>query len=193
MLKIGVTGGIGAGKSIVSTMLTAMGFSVFNSDAEAKKIVNENELVRSALIDLAGNDIYIDGILDRKILADIIFKHPEIRERVNNIIHPAVRESFALFAEKSRQPIVFNEAAILFETGAYLNFDKTILIVAPKELKIQRVMNRDRSKKQEVLDRMNAQWEDDEKIKLADFVVVNDEVTPLLAQVEQIVDQLISS
>lgn len=193
MIRVGVTGGIGAGKSVVSTILLTMGFPVFNSDKEAKDIVNSDPHVRSQLIDLLGKGIYTNTGIDRPKLASLIFRDEELRGKVNAIIHPAVRKAFDDFCSRSTSSIVFNEAAILFETGAYKKFDFNILIVAPLELRIHRVIARDHSDPNDVKKRILAQWDDDKKMSLADFTVVNDEKQPLLIQIEKIVDQLISS
>src|SRR3989338_3525903 len=143
MLKVGLTGGIGSGKSVVSRILVAMGYSVFNSDNAARKIVNENVHVREALCAEFGADLYQDGLLNRPKLAKIIFSDSAARERVNQLIHPVVREAFREFAVSSQQPLVFNEAAILFETDAAARMDRMILVTAPEKLRIQRVMQRE--------------------------------------------------
>lgn len=188
-MKIGITGGIGAGKTMVCSILENMGFPVYYSDEEAKKIVDSDPEIRRKLIDLLGSKVYSHKGLNRKFLADKIFKDDELREQVNAIIHPQVRSYFKIWADHQTTSIVFNEAAILFETGAYKNFDRMILITAPEELRIERVMNRDKVSKEEVISRLEKQWKDEQKIPLADFVIINDG-QPLLEQVVAIIDQL---
>lgn len=191
---IGLTGGIGAGKSVIGRILESFGFPVYYSDFEAKKLMNTDPIIREELSKLLDEEIYKSGQLDRERLAKIIFSSAGLRDEVNHLIHPRVREHFNLFCEEnSMKKLIFNEAAILFETGAYENFDKNILVIAPDELRIKRVMKRDNISEQEVKNRINAQWSDARKKKLADHIIVNDGKTALLDQVEKIVDQLISS
>ena len=191
---IGLTGGIGAGKSVIGRILESFGFPVYYSDFEAKKLMNTDPIIREELSKLLDEEIYKSGQLDRERLAKIIFSSTGLRDEVNHLIHPRVREHFNLFCEEnSMEKLIFNEAAILFETGAYENFDKNILVIAPDELRIKRVMKRDNISVQEVKNRINAQWSDARKKKLADHIIVNDGKTALLDQVKKIVDQLISS
>ncbi len=191
---IGLTGGIGAGKSVIGRILESFGFPVYYSDFEAKKLMNTDPIIREELSKLLDEEIYKSGQLDRERLAKIIFSSAGLRDEVNHLIHPRVREHFNFFCEEnSMKKLIFNEAAILFETGAYENFDKNILVIAPDELRIKRVMKRDNISAQEVKNRINAQWSDARKKKLADHIIVNDGKTALLDQVKKIVDQLISS
>lgn len=186
---IGITGGIGSGKSFVSEIIQKMGYPVYNSDNESKKIVDSDLEIRQALNTLFGKDMFEAGTLDRVFLAEKIFASDEIRLQVNNIIHPKVRAYFNTWKENQESDLVFNEAAILFETGAYKTFDKMILVTAPLELKIERVMQRDHCTKAEVEQRMANQWSDEQKIPLTDFIVENDG-QPVLLQIEKIVTEL---
>lgn len=193
-MKIGLTGGIGSGKTVVARILESMGYPVFYSDKEAKDLVNSDPVIHIELNELVGEDLFQTGELDRKRLAELIFHSPELRKSVNNIIHPRVRQHFSEYCEKAgANQLVFNEAAILFETGAYRNFDKNILVTAPESMRIQRVMKRDNISETEVRSRLKAQWSDEQKEELADYIIVNDEEMPLLEQVESLIDQLISS
>lgn len=191
MKKIGITGGIGAGKSIVGHVLEAMHFPVYYSDQESKKLVDFHPQIREDLQNLLGNEIYLDNTLNRVFLAEKIFKDAEIRQKVNAIIHPHVRLGFEKWATAQQSKLVFNEAAILFETGAYKIMDATILVTAPLKVKIQRVQSRDRITKEQVLERMSNQWTDNQKIPLTDFILVNDEVRPLLSQIEAVIEKLL--
>ncbi|MBL4862924.1 MAG: dephospho-CoA kinase [Crocinitomicaceae bacterium] len=191
MLKIGITGGIGSGKSLVSRVLESMGYPVFNSDNVAKDIVANNSEVRKGLIELFGKEIYDAHGLNKVRLAEYIFSDNQARLKVNAIIHPKVREAFQKFAEASHSKIVFNEAAILFETGSYKQLDATILVVAPEELRINRVIERDNALEATVIARIEKQWSDEKKASLTPYVIVNDEKQPLLHQVEKIIEQLI--
>ena len=191
MKKIGITGGIGAGKSMVGHVLEAMHFPVYYSDQESKKLVDSHPQIREDLQKLLGNEIYLDNTLNRVFLAEKIFKDSEIREKVNAIIHPHVRLGFEKWTTAQQSKLVFNEAAILFETGAYQIMDATILVTAPLEVKIQRVQLRDRITTEQVLDRMSNQWTDEQKIPLTDFILVNDEVQPLVSQIEAVIEKLL--
>jgi len=191
-MNIGITGGIGSGKSIVSKVIETMGYLVFNSDAESKQLANEDPFIIDGLVLLFGKEIYLNGILNKEMLAKIIFSDDAARISVNKLIHPRVRDTFDIFASKQLSGIAFNEAAILFETGANESFDKTVLVTSPKELRVARIMSRDNVSEEDVEARISKQWTDNEKLSLADFVIINDENIPLIVQVEAIVNQLIS-
>lgn len=171
-------------------MLTAMNYPIYFSDLEAKRLVNEDPELKQQLIALLGNEIYVNDQLDRAHMAQLIFNDTVLKEQVNKLIHPAVRKHFKEWINHQNADLVFNEAAILFETGAYKSYDKMILVTAPEELRIERAMQRDKVTKEEVLKRLKNQWKDEEKIPLADYVLVNDDKTPLLPQVERIVAEL---
>lgn len=188
--RIGITGGIGAGKSIVSKIIESMGFPVFNSDDYAKHLLDSNEEVKSQIIDVAGADVYQNDKLNRTKLAAAVFNDDKLRSKINEIIHPRVREGYTSFSNMSDAKVVFNEAAILFETGAYKQFDATILVVAPVELRMTRVKQRDGASEEEIKARMDAQWADEKKSELATWIVVNDEKQPLIQQIEKIVQEL---
>jgi dephospho-CoA kinase len=190
--RIGITGGIGAGKSTVSKILEAMGFPVFNSDLQAKNTADFNPEVKVEIISLFGDSIYSNNELNRPKMADLIFNDPLLREKLNHIIHPRVRAAFDEFALVSSSELVFNEAAILFETGAYKQLDATILVTSPKELRIQRLLSRDKTSREAIEARMNTQWSDEEKRELADYIIENDENQSLIKQVEQLISVLLN-
>ena len=187
MKRIGITGGIGAGKSLVAEIIKAMGYPVYNSDERAKELTESNPKIKEGLIHLFGEEIYQNDTLNKFALAQAIFSDESLREKVNALIHPIVREDFNLWALAQNNSLVFNESAILFETGSFKNFDAIILVYAPKELRIKRIMKRDNCSENEVLKRMNSQFSDEEKYQLTEFRVLNDEQTPLLEQVEKII------
>ena len=187
MKRIGITGGIGAGKSLVAEIIKAMGYPVYNSDERAKELTDSNPKIKEGLIHLFGIEIYQNDTLNKFALAQAIFSDESLREKVNALIHPIVREDFNLWALAQNNSLVFNESAILFETGSFKNFDAIILVYAPKELRIKRIMKRDNCSENEVLKRMNSQFSDEEKYQLTEFRVLNDEQTPLLVQVEKII------
>ncbi len=187
MKRIGITGGIGAGKSLVAEIIKAMGYPVYNSDERAKELTESNPKIKEGLIHLFGEEIYQNGTLNKFALAQAIFSDDSLREKVNALIHPIVREDFNLWTLAQNNSLVFNESAILFETGSFKNFDAIILVYAPKELRIKRIMKRDNCSENEVLKRMSTQFSDEEKYNLTEFRIVNDEQTPILEQVEQII------
>lgn len=190
-ISVGITGGIGSGKSYICRTLEAMGYPVFFSDEQAKLLLVEDLEAIQAIKDLFGDRAYLNNQLNKSFLAEQIFSNPKLREEMNNVVHPLVRKRYSEWASNSDSPVVFNEAAILFETGSYKNFDYTILVTAPDDLRIKRTINRDGSSEEEIRSRMAAQWPDDKKIPLASFVIKNDEKEPLLPQIVNVLDQII--
>jgi dephospho-CoA kinase len=184
VLKIGLTGGIGSGKSLIGKIVENLGYPVYYSDLAAKELVDTDSEIRSQLIGLLGSEVYIVNELNRPFLAQQLFKNDQLRIQVNQIIHPKVRSAFEEWCNRQNSPYVFNEAAILFETGAYKTMDKNLLVTAPTELRIQRVIERDKMAVQQVEERISKQWSDNEKRALADFIIINDEKEPLIAQIE---------
>lgn len=193
MLKVGITGGIGSGKSVMCQILKSLGYPVFYSDDEAKKLADAHPKIRSKLIELFGSEVYIDSVLNRPFLASKIFDDEEVRQRVNAIIHPVVRQAFEDFSNSHQSSFVFNEAAILIETGAHENFDAMVLVSAPKDIRLKRVMRRDAANSSAIEARMNKQWTDDQKRPYSDFEIINDGEKPLLVQVEKLIAYLTSS
>ncbi|MBU3659450.1 MAG: dephospho-CoA kinase [Flavobacteriales bacterium] len=191
MKKIGITGGIGSGKSFIATIIERMGYPVYYSDVRSKELTNSHPIIRQGLIDLVGENVFFGGELDKKVLATAIFSNDALRLKVNQLIHPNVRQDFEDWANAQKSNLIFNEAAILFETGAYRNFDATILVYAPEELRLQRVLKRDIITKEEVLARMNNQLKDEEKRKMTPFQILNDGESPLLIQIENILEQIV--
>lgn len=194
MLKVGITGGIGSGKSTVCRVFSVLGIPVFNADVEAGRLQNEDPQIGTELIGIFGSDIYsAEGLLNRKKLASIVFNDSGLLEKLNSIIHPAVHREFKKWsARNSDFPYVIYEAAILFETGSFRNFDFTILVVADEQERIERVSKRDHSRPEDVLQRMNNQMMDKEKIKMADFVIENNDNQLIISQILKL-DQLLKS
>jgi dephospho-CoA kinase len=189
--KIGVTGGIGSGKSLVCKHIEQLGYSVFYSDKEAKKIITYDSEVKEKIVALFGKAAYDGAELNKSHIANNAFENPELLNKLNAIIHPAVRKAFETFViSNCSQRLVFNEAAILFETGAYENFDFNILVVAPKDLRISRVMERDNLDEKQVISRMKNQWEDEDKIPMADYVIYNSRNMELGAEIKKIISAL---
>ncbi|MFM7387841.1 MAG: dephospho-CoA kinase [Bacteroidota bacterium] len=192
MKRIGLTGGIGSGKSYIAGILEKMGYPVYYSDAQSKALTDTHPVIREKLVARFGMEIYTEQGLNRKLLAEFIFASEEHRLFVNELIHPLVRNNFEHWCSEQRSPIVFNEAAIMFETGAYRQFNGTLLVVAPLELRIKRVMQRDLCTEEEVKERMKTQWSDDQKIPLATLVITSNGELPLLSQIERAIQTLLS-
>lgn len=190
MKKIGITGGIGSGKTTVAKIFEQLGVSVFYADEESKNILHQNEKVKEQLIAVFGQDLYPNNTLDRAFLAARIFNNPEELKMVNAIVHPAVAEAFTNWANQQKGQYVLQEAAILFETGGYKRMDANILVTAPEDLRIKRVMKRNAISQQEVKERMKNQWKDEQKMPLADFVIHNNELEMLIPQVLKIHQEL---
>ncbi len=186
-VKVGITGGIGSGKSTVCKMFKLLGIPVFEADIVAKKLINSNEEIKNGLIQLFGNHIYdSNNKLNKKMLADLIFNDESLLEKVNNLIHPAVRDEFILWHQKQNSKYVVHEAAILFESGFYKMMDFNILVSAPEITRIERVVKRDKIQPEKVESRIKKQWSDEEKRKLANIELVNDNKHLLIPQILEI-------
>ena len=182
-LKIGITGGIGSGKTFICKLFEALGIPVYNADEEAKRLMNTDIRIKEKLIAQFGEATYKDGLLDRAFLADMAFSDKDKLELLNSIVHPIVIQEAKDWAERQTTRYSLKEAALLFESGSYKELDYTILVTAPMDIRIQRVIERDGATEQQVRERINKQLSDEEKLQLADFVIVNDGITPLLPQV----------
>ena len=182
-MKIGITGGIGSGKTFICQLFKALAVPVYNADDEAKKLMNTDLRIRESLIATFGEATYMDGMLDRAFLAQQIFSDKEKLELVNGIVHPIVIQAAKDWAEQQKARYSLKEAALLFESGSYKDLDYTILVTAPLSVRVQRVMERDGVTEEQVMERISKQLTDEEKIKMADFIIINDGITPLLPQV----------
>ncbi|MEY4350382.1 MAG: hypothetical protein RL078_429 [Bacteroidota bacterium] len=189
MLRIGLTGGIGSGKSLVAAVLEHMGYPVFYSDQEAKALYNEDELLQKELSVLIGSSLYVKGIFQKEVLSLALYNNPELKKEIEARVHPLVRKRFETWAQAQKSKLVFNEAAILFETGAHLQFNATVLVCAPLQLRIDRVKRRDGLEEALIQQRIKAQWDDDKKKELATYIIENDG-RPILAQIEGLLQSL---
>ena len=194
MLTIGITGGIGSGKSTVCKVFRVLGIPVFQSDYVAGRLQNEDPRIIQGLIELFGPEIYSeDGLLNRKKLAGIIFNDHLLLEKTNNLIHPAVHQAFKNWKEQfANFPYVLYEAAILFETGSFHNFDYTILVIADEKERMERVMKRDHTTAEAILLRMGHQMTDQKKKMMADFIIENNDNQLIIPQI-LIIDQILKS
>ena len=191
-LKIGLTGGIGSGKSTVAEIFKVLGIPVFDADSVAKKILNEDENLKHQIINLFGNEAYQNGLLNKKHIADIVFKDAFKLEQLNALVHPATLAAADVWMQSQTSAYAVKEAALLFEAGTAAHLDFIIGVKAPKSLRIHRVMERDHVSRKEVLTRMSRQIEDDIKMRLCDFVVMNDDQQLLIPQVISLHDKLIN-
>lgn len=189
---VGITGGIGSGKTRIVELFESLGVPCYIADREAKRLMNEDADVKKTIIGLFGNEAYASGILDRTLLGNIVFTQPQKLNALNAIVHPAVAKDFKNWVDNQHYPYVIKEVAILFETGGYKQVDKTLLITAPKETRIARVMKRDASSKKSIIDRMQNQWSDDKKIPLADFVIENSVWEQTKKEVKQLHQQFLN-
>ncbi|WP_420602038.1 dephospho-CoA kinase [Flagellimonas sp.] len=173
MMIVGLTGGIGSGKSTIAQMFRDLGVQVYDSDMEAKKMMVDSPELKSSITKLIGKSAYRRGKLNRAYIAKKVFKNPDLLGQLNAIVHPAVKSHFLNWSENQTSPYVIQETALIFENGSQGQYDYILLITAPLELRLQRVMERDHSSRNEVVDRIENQMGDDEKLPLADFHIEN--------------------
>jgi dephospho-CoA kinase len=187
---IGLTGGIGSGKTTVARYIAAQGIPVYIADEEAKKVMNTPEVL-SLVAKTFGDSILENGVINRQKLAQLVFNAPEKLQQLNNIIHPKVKQDFENWVQKHHNhPFVIKEAAILFESGSYQFCDKIITVTAPENVRLQRVMQRDSVTEDQVLARMQNQWKEEEKIALSDYVIQNINIEDTKSQVDNILKTL---
>lgn len=192
MYRVGITGGIGSGKSFVCSILEKFGIPVYYADSQARRLMNTDSRLRSAIKEAFGEEIYRNGELDRQEMALRVFGEPGLLESINQLVHPVVREDFERWAEgQEGVPYVVEEAAILFESGAVRNMNMSVLIYAPISLRIQRVMDRDKVSRLDVEKRISRQMDEEEKKKLADRVIYNDEKNLLLPQIVRLHEDIL--
>lgn len=177
MLRIGITGGIGSGKSIVCRIFETLGIPVFYADDQAKSIMTIDPILIDAIKQIFGERSYFnDGTLNRKYLADIVFNDKMQLDHLNNLVHPAVQRAFENWQSQlpKNLPYCLKEAALLFESGSYQQCDYTLMVCAPLQLRIDRVKKRDGLSEEQVLARMEKQWSDEKKSAYADYFIQND-------------------
>ena len=191
MKIVGLTGGIGSGKSKALTFFKNKGIPCYQADLAGHKVLNENPEVKAKVQAYFGSEIYTSKGLDRKALGKQVFNNQEALQFLNGIVHPAVRLDFQNFIEEQQAPFIVSEVAILFENGGEKRYDKIILLTAPKALRIERVMARDGVSETEVRQRMQKQWTDAQKIPLADYVIDNTDWTTTENELERVYKELL--
>lgn len=174
-LTLGVTGGIGSGKTSVCRVFDVLGVPVFSADREAQEIMKTDNVIIGKINSIARKDLYINGSLNRKELATIIFNDSTLLGKVNSVVHPAVSDRFRKWVLEQTAPYVIMEAAILFESGASNYVDKIATVIAPVEQRVERVILRNKLSREEVLERMRNQMDDTTRMKLSDFIISNSE------------------
>ena len=183
MIKVGLTGGIGSGKTTIAKIFKQLGVPVYFSDDRARDLMLNNKSLQESLISLFGDEVFIDGLLNRTYIASKVFSNPKELAKLNALVHPFVQRDFDVWSASQSANYVLKEAAILFEAGAHKLLDKVVLVESPKNLKVSRVMVRDRMLRKEVLMRMERQWSDHQKRINADYIIQNDEKYSLINQI----------
>ena len=183
MKKIGLTGGIGVGKTFVADIFQKMGYTVFSADTEAKKCMQESKDLKSAVIQNFGDEMYKNGVLQKEKLANIVFNDSEKLNELNQLVHPFVQLEFENWCKNQTSKFVIKEAAILFESRANKGLDAVICVSSPMEVRIKRVMERDKSSREKVMKRIAMQMPQETKEKLSDFVIINAENEKILPQI----------
>ena len=194
MIKVGITGGIGSGKSLVCDVFRKLNVFVYEADSKAKSLMVTNPLIREKLILKFGESIYINNLINKELLAGIIFEEPSALAFVNSVVHPAVALDFEMWCSRHiNEAYVIEEAALLFESGANKKMDKMITVYSPEELRMKRVMMRDKATAEQVKQRIKNQMPDEEKVRHSDYVVYNDEKHSLLEQIINLHNIFLSS
>ncbi len=194
MIKVGITGGIGSGKSIICQIFSKFDVPVYYADLRAKILMDEDPVIREGMISKFGPSIYKNATIDRKQLASIIFTDKNALEYVNRLVHPIVgRDSEKWFLRHQNEPYIIKEAALFFESGTYIEVDFMITVIAPLNLRIKRVKDRDGVSTDQIMKRMENQLGDEDKITKSQFIIQNDEKSSILEQVLTIHQLLRSS
>ncbi|MFV0572342.1 MAG: dephospho-CoA kinase [Xanthomarina gelatinilytica] len=184
MKIVGLTGGIGSGKTTVAKQFQALGIPVYIADDEAKKLMNRSKIIKRKLIGLFGDETYKGNTLNRPFLADKIFNNAESLEKMNAVVHPKVASHFKNWVKKQTAPYVLKESAILFENGAYKDCDLIITVTAPLELRKKRLLKRDNTTLEKIQAIINNQWSDESKISKSHFVITNKDLEETKQQVQ---------
>ena len=192
MFKVGLTGGIGSGKSTVARVFGVLGIPVFNADEQSKRLLDEDADVKNAVISAFGTGIFPQGELDRAALAAIVFKDPEALAKLNAIAHPAVRRQLGQWVDQQRSPYVLVEAALLVDTGWYRSMDHLTVVSASEAERVKRVMARDGATEEQVMARMRNQMGEEQRLAVADSIVHNDGHELVIPQVLALHEQFVA-
>lgn len=190
MLKVGITGGIGTGKTVVAKIFETLGVPVYYADTAAKKIINTNPTVRENIINHFGPESYVNGKLNTPYISGIVFKNKEELQTLNSITHPIVIQDSHNWLLQQQGPYALKEAALLFESGSYKELDVIIGIAAPLDTRIERVMERDNISREAVLEKMGKQMDEEEKMAKCDFVIYNNDTEAVIPQVLELHERL---
>ena len=193
MILVGLTGGIGSGKSTVINHFIELGVNCYQADKEAKKLMDSDQDLIEKIKNSFGENIYINSKLDRKKLSSIVFRNKQKLDLLNSIVHPSVNKHFINYCKSLKDIYIIKEVAIIFETGTQDKFDKIILVKAPKEERINRIIDRDKCNRQDVIDRINNQIEDDDKMDKCDFIIDNINLEDIPNKVLEIHESILNS
>lgn len=193
MIIVGLTGGIGSGKTTVAKQFELLGVPIYIADEEAKKLMTRSKIIKRKLIELFGSEVYIKNQLNKPFIADIIFKDKGYLQKMNAIVHPRVASHFKNWLAKQSAPYVIKEVAILFENGGDQYCDYIITVVAPIEMRISRLINRDKTTQDKIEAIIKNQWTDEQKVKLSHFVINNTDITTTKNQVILVHNQLLKA
>lgn len=187
MKTIGLTGGIGSGKTTIARWFLDKGIPVYDSDTEAKYLIENDGNLQAKIIELFGEKAYINGVYNRKFISAQVFERADLLQQLNEIVHPAVFQHFEHWKNNQNSNFVIKEAAILFESGAYRDCDAIIVVIAREDIRIARVLERDLLTETQVRQRINNQWTDEQRIELADFIIENNgEINALKKDFDQL-------
>lgn len=193
MLRIGLTGGIGSGKSTVARIFKVLGIPVYNADEASKKLMSEDQDLKNKIVAAFGDNSYNNGLLNRKFLSDQVFHDRKKLDLLNSIVHPATLKDVTAWLEKQDAPYIIKEAALIFESGSQKMLDYVIGVQAPLALRIERTMRRDHSTSEEVEARIHLQMDEEKKMQLCDFIIINDEQQMLIPQVLKLHNEFIKN
>lgn len=191
MLRIGLTGGIGSGKTTVAQIFEVLGIPVYYADVEAKRLMNTNKELKNSIQKNFGEESYEDGMLNRTYISSVVFNDQYKLELLNSLVHPVTIKDGEAWLNTQTTPYAIHEAALVFEAGVNKKMDHVIGVFAPQTIRVKRVMERDKISEEEVLNRMNRQMDEEKKMKLCDFVLINDEQQLLVSQVLELHEKLL--
>ncbi len=192
MMVVGLTGGIGSGKTTVAQLFSNLKVPIYNSDVEAKYLMVNSKQLRAQIEALLGKEAYLENKLNRQFIADKVFANPELLSALNKLVHPMVRDYFIAWKKKQNAAYVIQETALIFEHSSQVNYDKIILVTAPEAVRISRVIDRDCLPIEKIKERIAHQWPENEKIKMADFVINNLNLAETKRKVGEIHKQLLN-